>query len=171
MVDLKKYIRDIPDFPSAGILFRDITPLLKDPKAFDYAINQMAEKISASKPTAVAAIESRGFIFATPIAIKLGVPFIPVRKPGKLPYEAVSVEYSLEYGSGKLEMHADSLNNNDKVVIVDDLLATGGTAKAAADLCEKVGATVVGYQFAIELSFLGGRSVLSPKEVSALMVY
>jgi adenine phosphoribosyltransferase len=171
MVDLKKYIRDIPDFPSAGILFRDITPLLKDPKAFDYAINQMAEKISGSKPTAVAAIESRGFIFATPIAIKLGIPFIPVRKPGKLPYEAVSVEYSLEYGSGKLEMHADSLGKNDKVIIVDDLLATGGTAKAAADLCEKVGASVVGYQFAIELSFLGGRDVLAPKDVSALRVY
>ena len=170
-MDLKKYIRDIPDFPSPGILFRDITPLLKDPKAFSYAVDQMAESVMSHKPTALVAIESRGFLFATPLSIKLGLPFVPVRKPGKLPYESVNVEFSLEYGSGKLEMHSDALNSSDKVVIIDDLLATGGTAKGAALLCEKVGAKVVGTQFAIELTFLNGRKALEGYDVGALLAY
>lgn len=170
-MDLKKYIRDIPDFPSPGILFRDITPLLKDPKAFSYAVDLMSENVIDNKPTALVAIESRGFLFATPLSIKLGLPFVPVRKPGKLPYDSVTVEYSLEYGSGKLEMHSDALNSSDRVVIIDDLLATGGTAKGAAMLCEKVGAKVISAQFAIELSFLNGRKTLERYNVGALLTY
>jgi adenine phosphoribosyltransferase len=170
-MNLKEYIRDIPDFPTKGILFRDITPLLKNPSAFNYAIDQMVESVSRYKPTAICAIESRGFLFATPIALKMNLPFVPVRKPGKLPYESVTVEYSLEYGSGKLEMHGDALSSKDSVVIIDDLLATGGTAKGAALLCEKVGAKVVGYEFGIELSFLNGRNHLEPLPVNALIAY
>ena len=170
-MDLKKYIRDIPDFPKPGILFRDITPLLKDPKAFAYTISKMSEIAKSKNPTVITAIESRGFLFACPIALQLGLPFIPIRKPGKLPYKSVAVEYALEYGSGTLEMHEDAVQKGDRVIIIDDLLATGGTAKGAAQLVEQVGATVQGFIFGIELSFLHGRSVLEGYSVDCLMEY
>ena len=170
-MNLKEYIRDIPDFPQPGILFRDITPLLKEPKAFHYVIDRMAEIARSRGATAIAAIESRGFLFAAPLALKMGVPFIPIRKPGKLPYDSVTVEYSLEYGSGKLEMHSDACSPSDKVLVVDDLLATGGTGSGAAQLIEKLGATVAGFIFAIELSFLEGRKNLKEYQVDSLLTY
>jgi adenine phosphoribosyltransferase len=170
-MDLKQYIRDIPDFPKPGILFRDITPLLKDPKAFAYCIDQMSEIARSKNPTVITAIESRGFLFAVPIAMQLKLPFIPIRKPGKLPYKSVAIEYSLEYGSGKLEMHEDGVHTNDRVIIIDDLLATGGTAKGAATLVENVGASVAGFIFAIELGFLHGRDLLKGYDVNCLIEY
>jgi adenine phosphoribosyltransferase len=170
-MDFKKFIRDIPDFPKPGILFRDITPLLKDPKAFASCIEQMAEIARSHQPTVITAIESRGFLFAVPIAMQLGLPFIPIRKPGKLPYKSIAVEYSLEYGSGKLEMHEDGVHKDDRVIIVDDLLATGGTARGAATLVENVGATVAGFIFAIELGFLKGRDILKGYPVDCLITY
>ena len=170
-MNLHTYIRDIPDFPKPGILFKDITPLLKEPKAFRYAVDSLSDKVKASEATAVAAIESRGFLFACPIAHALGLPFIPIRKPGKLPYKSLSVEYSLEYGVGNLEMHEDAFSSSDSVVIVDDLLATGGTAKGAAQLIETAGAKVVGCLFVIELTFLHGKTLLKDYSVDALLSY
>ena len=170
-MDIKQFIRDIPDFPQPGILFRDITPLLKNPAAFSFALQQMAEIAQSKKPTAIAAIESRGFLFATPLAQMLSLPFIPIRKPGKLPYKSIAVEYSLEYGSGKLEMHEDAVEKNDRVLVVDDLLATGGTARGAADLIEKAGGNIAGFLFGIELSFLKGREFLGSYPVDTLISY
>lgn len=170
-MDIKQYIRDIPDFPSPGILFRDITPLLKEPKAFRHVLALLEEKLKATPVTAITAIESRGFIFAAPLAASLGVPFIPIRKPGKLPYEAIQIEYSLEYGSGKLEIHSDALTSKDSVAIIDDLLATGGTAMGAAQLVEKLGARVAQMLFVVELEFLKGRENLKGFEVQSLITY
>lgn len=170
-MDLESYIRNVPDFPKLGVDFKDITPLLKDPLAFQTVIDRLTEVSKAREPEAVVAVESRGFLFGAPLACSLGVPFVPLRKPGKLPAKRVSVDYSLEYGSGQLEMHHDALETGQKVVIVDDLLATGGTAVAAAELVESVGAVVRYFSFVVELGSLDGRQRLSGYEVSALLCF
>ena len=170
-MDLKKFIRDVPDFPKAGILFRDISPLLGEPRAFAEVVDRFGSILAKEKPSAIVGIESRGFIFGAPLALRLGVPFVPVRKPGKLPAEKMSIEYSLEYGSGQLDIHRDAIAARDRVVIVDDLLATGGTAAAAAKLVELIGGVVVKMLFVIELEILGGREKLAPYSVEALISY
>ena len=171
MIDLKAYIRDVPDFPTPGILFRDITPLLHDPRAFGAALDEMAAYVRSRAVDAVIGIESRGFLFGAPIAQRLALPFVPIRKPGKLPASRMTVEYSLEYGSGQLDIHADALKSGDRVVIVDDLLATGGTAHAASKLVELLGAVVDSHLFLIELAPLAGRRLLAGYEVHAVVRY
>jgi adenine phosphoribosyltransferase len=161
----------VPDFPEPGILFRDITPLLGDAAASRYAIEQMAAWVKSRPVDAVVGIESRGFLFGMPIAHTLGLPFVPVRKPGKLPAERMSVDYSLEYGRSRLDIHADALRPGDRAVVVDDLLATGGTSHAAAKLVELVGAKVDSVLFLIELRDLKGRERLAAYEVHALVEY
>jgi adenine phosphoribosyltransferase len=169
VIDLSSRIRDIPDFPKKGILFKDITPLLSDPVAFAAAIDQLATRVP--KPDAVVAIESRGFIFGAPLALRWGVPFVPARKFGKLPGKTVRQVYSLEYGEDTLELHADSLAKDARVVVVDDLLATGGTAAATIQLVHQLGATVSAVLFMIELEGLGGREKLAPAKVESLLRY
>lgn len=168
---LKSKIRDIPDFPKPGIIFKDITPLVKDPAALRLAVHQLLHPFLGRDITAVAGMEARGFIFGALIAWELGVPFIPLRKPGKLPYDVQSVSYDLEYGSAELQVHIDAVDENDKVLLIDDLLATGGTAKASCELIEKLGAQVVACAFVVELDFLGGRDLLRDYEVHALLHY
>ncbi|MCD6519291.1 MAG: adenine phosphoribosyltransferase [Anaerolineae bacterium] len=170
-MDLASFIRDIPDFPVEGILFKDITPLLQNPQAFREAIDQLAARYKDRAIDQVVAIESRGFIFGAPLAYKLGAGFIPVRKPGKLPAETISVEYTLEYGTNTLEMHKDALKPGDRVLLVDDLLATGGSARAAAKLIEQLGGKVEGIAFLIELEFLHGRSKLEGYDVFSLITF
>ncbi len=170
-MDLKRYIRDIPDFPQPGILFRDITPLLHEPEAFRYVVDKFSEHYHESDLDAVVAIESRGFIFGAPLAGNLGLPFVPVRKPGKLPAAHMSVEYSLEYGTSQLDIHEDALERNARVLIIDDLLATGGTAHATAKLVELLGARVHSIAFLIDLAFLNGREVLRDYDVFSLITY
>lgn len=169
--DLKKHIRDIPDFPQPGILFRDITPLLKDPAALKYVIDTFTSEFKDAKLDAIVSIESRGFLFAAPVAYKLGLPLVPVRKPGKLPAAHMSVEYSLEYGSSQLDIHQDALNEGDRVAIMDDLLATGGTAHAAAKLVELIGGQVERFAFLVELTFLDGRERLQGYDVLSIIQY
>jgi adenine phosphoribosyltransferase len=159
-IDLKSFIRTVPDFPRPGILFRDITPLLQDPKAYRYVIDELASWVVSVAPDAIVSIESRGFLIGAPVAYRLGLPFVPVRKAGKLPAERMSVEFALEYGEGQLDIHTDALRQGQRAVLVDDLLATGGTAAAAAKLAEQLGATVAGAAFVVELSSLGGRKQL-----------
>ena len=168
--ELKKLIRDIPDFPQPGILFRDITPLLSDAQGLASVIDQMAEPW-LGQVDRVLGIESRGFIIGAPVAYRLGVGLTIARKPGKLPHETVTVDYALEYGTASLHMHVDSFAPATRVLIVDDLLATGGTAVAATSLVHKVGGTVVGCAFVIELKALGGRQRLAPFNCSALLEY
>lgn len=170
-LDLKRFIRDIPDFPKPGILFRDITPLLADPAALREAVRQMADPYHGQEIDVIVAAEARGFIFAAPLAIELGAGFVPVRKPGKLPFDRHSFRYDLEYGSDTLEMHVDGVTAGSRVLVVDDLLATGGTVGACVKLLEKSGASVVGCAFAIELTALGGRQVLAPHPVFSLVQY
>ena len=170
-MDLKALIRDVPDFPKPGILFRDITPLLQHPKALAYVTDALAERVVAAKADVIIGVESRGFIFGAPIAVKLGLPFVPVRKPGKLPAACMSVEYSLEYGSSRLDIHQDAITPGQRVAIIDDLLATGGTAKAAAKLVELLKGEVALFLFAIELSFLNGREQLAGYKTEALLTY
>lgn len=170
-MDLTQYIRAIPDFPKPGILFRDITPLLATPAAFREAINQLASHYRGLPIDAVAAAEARGFIFAAPLALELNAAFVPVRKPGKLPYETHTFEYELEYGTDTLQIHVDGVTPGQRVLLVDDLLATGGTIEACCRLVEKAGAKVVGCAFAIELSFLGGRDRIAPHEAFSLVQY
>ncbi len=158
---LKSKIRDIPDFPKPGIVFKDLTTLLKDKEAFGYVIDVFSDRFANLKPKYVAGIEARGFILAPAIAHKLNVGFIPVRKPGKLPYRVVRESYQLEYGSDTLEVHEDCVNKGDRVILIDDLLATGGTASAAYNLLTKVGADVVSFGFVVELAFLNGREKLN----------
>jgi adenine phosphoribosyltransferase len=167
MVDLKAYIRDFPDFPKQGILFRDISPLLGDPGAFGDCVRQLAAR--TARPDAVVGIESRGFLFGATLAMHWNVPFVPARKFGKLPGKTVRQVYSLEYGEDTLEIHADAIARGRAVVIVDDLLATGGTAKATTQLVEQLGAKVQALLFVIELEGLGGRAALAPYRVEALM--
>jgi adenine phosphoribosyltransferase len=170
-VDLKQIIRTIPDFPKPGIMFRDITTLLAEPKAFRYVVRRMADHFREQHVTAVIAAEARGFIFAAPLAIELDAKFIPVRKPGKLPFNTQAFHYELEYGSDCLEMHTDALTAGDRVLLVDDLLATGGTMQACIRLTEHSQAAVVGSAFVIELDSLGGRQRLAPYEVFSLVHY
>lgn len=170
-MDLKEKIRVIDGFPVDGISFKDITTLLKDAGALNECINQMAEKFKDINVDVVVGPESRGFIFATPLAYLLKTGFVPVRKPGKLPAETISYEYSLEYGMDSLEIHKDSIMPGQKVLIVDDLLATGGTMFAAAKLVEKLGGEVVGLGFLIELEDLNGRDKLSNYKVESLVKY
>ena len=170
-MDLKSLIRDIPDFPVPGILFRDITPLLGDAAGFRQALDQLTEAVEPRQPGCIVGVESRGFIFAAPLADRLGLPLVPVRKAGKLPAERMSVEYSLEYGENQLDIHQDALVPGSRALIVDDLLATGGTALAAAKLVEMVGGVVAGFAFVIELEALGGRSRLGAYHTASLLSY
>lgn len=170
-MDLTAYIREVRDFPVEGILFRDITPLLSDPAALRYAVDQLEGMARGAGAESVVGIESRGFIFGVPLALRLGVPFIPIRKPGKLPAARMSVEYALEYGQGQLDIHADAIAPGTRVVVVDDLLATGGTARAAAKLVELTGGLVGAFVFAIELTGLGGRKRLGEYPVHSLIPF
>ena len=171
MDSIKRLIRDIPDFPKPGIIFKDITPILGDPAAMARITGAFEREFEAVKPTRIVGIESRGFIFGAVLATELELPFTPVRKPGKLPYDTISVSYTLEYGQGSLEMHTDGVTSNDRVLIIDDLLATGGTAAAASELVERVGAQVVGLGFVVELLFLNGREKLGGRNVLSLVTY
>jgi adenine phosphoribosyltransferase len=164
-------VRSIPDFPQPGILFRDITPLLADPKAFHMVIDALVERFIGQSVDGIVAIESRGFIFGAPLASRLNTAFVPARKPGKLPADTLSVEYGLEYGRASLEVHKDALSEGSSVVVIDDLLATGGTAAAAGELVLALGARVLAYAFVIELDALGGRSKLDPVPVVSLIHY
>ena len=168
---LRSLVRDIANFPKPGILFRDITPLLADPKAFHMVIDTLAEQFIGDHIDAVVGIESRGFIFGGALAARLNASFVPVRKPGKLPYRVDRVSYSLEYGENELEMHRDSLPEGTSVIVMDDLLATGGTAAAAAELVHRQGAYVAGYAFVLELESLSGRDRLLPTPVCSLIRY
>lgn len=170
-MDLKSLIRDIADFPKPGILFRDITTLLRDPEGLRYTIETLTEKCAHLSPEYVVGMESRGFIIGAPLAYKLGVGFIPVRKPGKLPAPVHTVEYELEYGMDRLEMHQDALHPGSRVLIVDDLIATGGTATATAELVQQIGCILVGFGFIIELRDLGGRQRLPDVPIVTLVEY
>ncbi len=170
-MDLKIYIRDIPDFPKPGILFKDITPLLSSPEAFRHAVKVMCERYQGQQIDAVAAAEARGFLFAAPMALEMQVPLVPLRKPGKLPYQTHSFSYDLEYGSAELHVHIDAIPQDSRVLIVDDLLATGGTMKAGCQLIEKAGGNVAACVVLVELEFLKGREVLTPYEVFSLLRY
>lgn len=171
VLDLRKYIRDIPDFPKPGILFRDITPLLASPAAFRTAVVGMANPFRQSKIDVVAAAEARGFIFAAPVALELNASLVPIRKPGKLPFQTIAHSYDLEYGSDTLQIHTDAIPAGAKVLIVDDLLATGGTVEACAKLVEKAGGTVVACAFLIELAEFCGRKKISNYEAVSLVKY
>ena len=172
MLHLQDYIREIPDFPVQGILFRDITTLIENGDAYHQAIEQLAEKIrELGAIDVIAAPEARGFIFAAPIAFALKLPLIPIRKPGKLPYKTVTFTYELEYGSDSLQMHADTIKPDAKVLLVDDLLATGGTIKACKDLIEKERGQVVGAAFLMELAGLKGRDKINDIPISTLITY
>jgi adenine phosphoribosyltransferase len=170
-VHLADYIRSIPDFPEPGILFRDITPLLAEPQAFRLAIALLAEHYRGVEIDVVASAEARGFIFAAPLALELGVSFVPIRKPGKLPFDTHAFHYELEYGTDTLEIHIDGLAAGQRVLLVDDLLATGGTVEACCRLAEKAGATIVGCAFLIELVVLKGAERIKPCEVYSLIQY
>jgi adenine phosphoribosyltransferase len=171
MKDLKELIRSIPDFPKKGIMFRDITPLLRDAKGFKRAVKDIAKKYAAAKPDLVVGVEARGFIIGPPVALELGAGFVPVRKRGKLPYKTKSASYQLEYGTDKVEIHADAVEPGQKVLMVDDLLATGGTMAATCDLVESMGGKIVGVAFLIELSSLKGREKLTKYDVLSLIDY
>ncbi len=171
MVDLYDFVRDIPDYPKPGILFRDITPLLADPRAIKRAAEALAEPFVGHKVDIIAAAEARGFIFAAPLAIQLGAGFVPIRKPGKLPFDLHSFAYELEYGTDELQMHVDGVKPGQRVLLVDDLLATGGTMEACCRLLEKCDAEIVGCAFLIHLVQLGGEERLSPHEVHSVLKY
>jgi adenine phosphoribosyltransferase len=168
---LRERIRDIPDFPKPGIVFKDITPLLLDPSSLDLAVSSIASWARPLDVDLVVAAEARGFILGAAVARELGAGFVPARKPGKLPAETVSAEYILEYGVDALEMHADALADGTRVLLHDDLLATGGTARALAELAERAGAVIAGCAFLVELGFLSGRAKLAPYDVHALVSY
>jgi adenine phosphoribosyltransferase len=170
-MDLQSYIRDVPDFPKPGILFKDITPLLANPDAFEYAISRMSAHYATLEVDAIAAAEARGFLVAAPLALQLRKPLIPLRKPGKLPYQTHSFKYDLEYGSAELQMHIDSVKPGSTVLLVDDVLATGGTMAAGVKLVQNAGGTVLGCCCLIELGFLEGRSKLPNLEIFSLITY
>jgi adenine phosphoribosyltransferase len=170
-LDLKQYIRDIPDFPKPGIMFRDITPLLGSAQAFRAAVRRLAAHFRERRVDAVVAAEARGFIFAAPLAIELNASFVPVRKPGKLPFDTHAFHYELEYGTDTLEMHVDGVRRGQRVLIVDDLLATGGTVEACCRLLEQTGAEIVGCAFLISLDDLGGARRIAPHEAFSLVHY
>ncbi|MBD0335233.1 MAG: adenine phosphoribosyltransferase [Cyanobacteria bacterium Co-bin13] len=170
-MDLNDHIREIPDFPKPGILFRDITPLLSHPEALRYTVDLLAEQVADLKPDYIAGIESRGFIFGVPLACRMGLGFAPVRKPGKLPAATYSAEYVLEYGTDRLELHQDAFPSGSRVLIVDDLIATGGTAAAAVELVKKTGSEIAGFGFIIELTGLAGRNNLPDLPIVSLLQY
>lgn len=170
-MNLKDYIRSIADFPKPGIMFRDITPMLKSPKAMVEVIERLAEPFRGQNITTIMAAEARGFVFGVPLAMALGAGFVPVRKPGKLPFATDSFKYDLEYGSDALEIHQDAVEPGDRVLLVDDLLATGGTVEACLRLARKQQAEIVGAAFVIELAFLKARDRLSPLLVNSLIEY
>jgi adenine phosphoribosyltransferase len=170
-MDLAKMIRDVPDFPVKGILFKDITTLIRDPDAFQEAVDALVDRYIDKDIDIVAAIESRGFIFGAPLAYELAAGFVPIRKAGKLPAEKISASYTLEYGTNTLEVHKDAIRRGQRVLLVDDLLATGGSAKAAAELIEKLGGEVVGIAFLIELKFLNGVEKLKGHDVFTLIKF
>ena len=169
--DLKRAIREVPNFPKPGIGFKDVTPILLDVALFAYAVEQMTAPYAAAEISKVVSIESRGFIFGAPIALRLGAGLVPIRKPGRLPAATHRVEYALEYGTDALEMHHDAVGAHDRVLVVDDVLATGGTAAAATQLVGATGGAVVGFAFLIELDFLNGRQRLQGRRVEALLHY
>lgn len=171
MDELKRYVREVPDFPKPGILFYDITTLLQDPMGLRRAVDQFVWLFASLHVDKVVGIESRGFLFGPVVAYNLNAGFVPVRKPGKLPWETVEASYELEYGSDSIEMHEDAIQPGERVLIVDDLIATGGTARAAAELVEGVGGEVRGLGFLVELGFLGGREKLDGYNVESLMKY
>ncbi len=170
-INLKDYIRDIPDFPKPGILFRDISPLLENSDAFNEAIKLLASQFSDIKIDSIAAVEARGFIFGAAVAMRMGISFVPIRKAGKLPYKTNKISYDLEYGQDTLEVHQDAFENNKNVLIIDDLLATGGTLGAACALVEKSGATIVGISCLIELKDLEGRAQLANYDFRSIIKY
>ena len=168
-MDIASKIRDIPDFPKPGIIFKDITPLLQDAESLRFAVDRMAEFAVAKKVDLVLGAEARGFILGAALAYTLGAGFVPARKPGKLPYETIAAEYELEYGTDSLEIHEDAIGPGTRVLVHDDLLATGGTARAKCDLVEKMGGEVVGVTFIIELAFLAGRNKLKEYDLLSLI--
>jgi adenine phosphoribosyltransferase len=170
-MDLAKYIRDIPDFPKPGILFKDITPLLAEPRAFEESIQLLREHYQGQRIDAISAAEARGFLFAAPLALQMQLPLVPLRKPGKLPYRTHALQYDLEYGSAELQVHTDAVTHGARVLLVDDLLATGGTMQAGCRLIEKAGGVVAGCAFLVELAFLHGREKLKPHEIFSLIKY
>lgn len=170
-MDLKPYIREVPDFPKPGILFRDITPLLSDASALKSAVDSMLEQCEPLQPDVIISVEARGFLLAAPLAYRMGKPLVPVRKQGKLPRKTHSASYDLEYGTDTLEIHRDGIDDGQRVLIVDDLLATGGTVLAAARLVRECGASVTGYAFLIELADLNGRQRLGSGDVVSLITY
>ncbi len=169
--DLTSFIRDIPDFPKPGIVFKDITPLLKDPAALEAAVQALADPYRDANLSSVAAIESRGFIFAAAVALELGCGFVPLRKPNKLPAETTSATYELEYGTDTIEVHVDAIHPGDRVAIIDDVIATGGTAAAAVELVETLGGNLVGISFLIDLAFLGGTARLGDYPSHSVITY
>lgn len=168
---IKRIIRDIPDFPKKGIVFKDITPLLADAKLFEEVTERLSEYFSNKDVTKVAAIDARGFLFAGAVAVRLKAGVVPIRKEGKLPYKTYTETYELEYGSSTLAIHIDSFRSNDNVILIDDLLATGGTALAAANLIKKAGGRLLGMGFVIELTFLNGRTKLSDYDIFSIVKY
>ena len=168
---LEPHIRDVPDWPEPGVVFKDITPLLADPAGFAYAVRSLAEPFAGRGVTKVVGMEARGFLIGAPVALHLGAGFVPVRKPGKLPRATDSEEYALEYGTDRLEIHADAVGADDRVLVIDDVIATGGTAAATVALVERSGATVVGLGFVIELAFLDGAARLAGHEHVSLLTY
>ncbi len=171
MIDLRRFVRDIPNYPKPGILFRDITPMLADPEALQAATDALAKPFLGQKIDMVAAAEARGFIFAAPLALRLGAGFVPIRKPGKLPFNMHSFAYDLEYGTDELQVHVDGVRPGQRVLIVDDLLATGGTMEACCRLLEKCDAEIVGCTFLIHLAQLGGDARLNPYPVHSVLRY
>jgi adenine phosphoribosyltransferase len=170
-VDLKQFVRDIADFPKQGVMFKDITPLLACPEAFSFAVDELARRYAAVRVDTIAAAEARGFLLAAPLAIALKKPLVPLRKPGKLPYKTTSYQYQLEYGQAELHMHVDAIAPGDHVLLVDDVLATGGTMLAACALTEQAQGKVVGCAFLIDLAFLGGAGRLKNYDVFSLIRY
>jgi adenine phosphoribosyltransferase len=169
--DLRSLIRDIPDFPQPGVVFKDITPVLADPDGFSMLVKAMADPFRDAGVSQVAGIEARGFTLAAPVALELGAGFVPIRKPGKLPYETIRQDYALEYGTDSLEVHVDAIEPGERVLLVDDVIATGGTAAAAVKLLEGIGAKVVGFSVFIELVFLQGNAMLDGVPIHALVRY
>ena len=168
-LDLSTYLRDVPDFPKPGVVFKDISPLLADHKALSTAIDRMADLVDGTRVDRIAAVESRGFLFGVPLALKLGVGFTAIRKPGKLPWKTYSAEYDQEYGKDTLEIHADGVHKGEHVLLVDDVLATGGTAQAACYLVEALGGEVAACVFLLELTFLKGRKKLDGRRIHTLL--
>jgi len=170
-MDLKARVRDVPDFPKPGVLFKDIMPLLADPPAFAFAVDALCARYAAADVDVIAAAEARGFLFAAPMAVQMKKPLVPLRKPGKLPGATRSFKYDLEYGSAELHVRADAIRAGARVLVVDDVLATGGTMAAACQLVEHAGGTVIGCAFLIELTFLNGRGPLAGRDIFSLLTY